>query len=486
MKSTGKVLFIIHDVYQEDNQFPLGVAYMAAMLRNSGAEVTVCCQDIFHYSNEELAEKYLKSQEYDLIGIGFLAARFKETVVSLCETVHKYKKGARIIFGGHGPSSEPEYVLKNTLGDLVAIGEAEQTIVEVLQLIVAGRDFQDVKGIAYKDETGEVHINERRKPIMRVDEIPFPAWDLFPMDIYTTNMQYHLQDEDEKAIQILTGRGCVNRCTFCYRMEKGVRFRSIDNVLTEMKQLYEGYGVTYFAIQDEVFIASVARLREFVQGLKRFGLLNRIKYNINAGIRANIATDELATLLKNSGCCYVNVGFESVTQECLDDFKKNTTVTDNFTTAKLMKKHGVPMGINFIWGIMSDTAETLQKSVAFIKEFQSYNELRTIRPITPFPGCELYDYAISKGLLAGPEDFFNKFKNSDLLTVNYTSIPDQEFYTLLLAANKELILDYYQHTNGDMVQAQRMIDNFENLYFKGEVKFRGARHFESKKFKKAV
>ncbi|MCK5232188.1 MAG: B12-binding domain-containing radical SAM protein, partial [Desulfobulbaceae bacterium] len=336
MTCKGKVLFIIHDVYQEDNQFPLGVGYLAAVLRQYGAEVTVCCQDVYHYSNEKLAEKYLKEEEYDLIGIGFLAARFKETVVGLCETVNEYKKGAKIIFGGHGPSSEPEYILENSRGDLVAIGEAEKTVVDVLDAILNGRDFRNVQGIAYKDENGKVHVNERRKPTMKLDSIPFPAWDLFPMDIYTSNLQYHLQRDDEKALQIVAGRGCVNRCTFCYRMEKGVRFRSIDNVLQEMKKLYDDYGVTYFAIQDEIFIASMGRLRDFVEGLKRHGLLHKIKYNIDAGIRADIATDGLATLLKESGCCYVNVGFESVTQECLDDFKKNTTVTDNLTTATLM------------------------------------------------------------------------------------------------------------------------------------------------------
>ncbi len=485
MAAKGRVLFIVHDVYQEDNQFPLGVAYLASVLREEGAEVTICCQDIYHYSNDEVVEKYLMDKEYDLIGIGFLAARFRETVTGLCEVVHAHKKNARIVFGGHGPSSEPEYILANSMADIVAVGEAEETVVDLLDAVTGGRDLTTVRGIVYRDGEGRIRRNKRRAPIMKIDRIPFPAWDMFPMDIYTTNMQYHLQGDDEKAIQILTGRGCVNRCTFCYRMEKGVRFRSIDNVLAEMKQLYEDYGVTYFALQDEVFIASVDRLREFVAGLRESGLMGKIKYNINAGIRANIATDELAVLLKDSGCCYVNVGFESVTQECLDDFRKNTTVTDNFTTATLMKKHGVPMGINFIWGIMSDNAETLRRSVDFIKKFQSYNELRTIRPITPFPGCELYHYAIKKGLLAGPGDFFDKFVNSDLLTVNFTSLSDEEFYGLLFAANRELILDYFEHVGGDMDKAHAMIEKFHNLYFRGETKFRGARHFESKRFRKA-
>lgn len=482
MNKQGRVLFIVHDVHQEDNQFPLGIAYLAAALRQHGAEVTVCCQDVYHFSNAEVVEKYLTHQEYDLIGIGFLAARFRETVQGLIETVAANKKNARIILGGHGPSALPDYFLRNSGADLVAVGEAEETVVEVLTAILHRDNFAGIKGIVYKDEAATIRVNPRRKPLGNLDTIPFPAWDLFPMEIYTTNMNYHLQSEEERSMQILTGRGCVNSCTFCYRMEKGVRFRSIANVLSEMKFLHENYGVSYFAIQDEIFIASIERLREFVAALASSGLLHKIKYNINAGIRANIATAELATLLKESGCCYVNVGFESVSQECLDEFRKNTTVTDNFTTAILMQQHGVPMGINFIWGIMSDNAATLQKSVDFIKRFQAYNELRTIRPVTPFPGCELYDYAIKKGLLSGPEDFFAKFHNSDLLTVNFTALPDQTFYQLLFEANQELIRDFYEHTSGDRQQAQQMIDNFHALYFEGAIRFRGARHFASKKF----
>ena len=92
MNQKGKVLFIIHDVYQEDNDFPIGIGYMAAILKKEGVEVKVCCQDVFHYSDEALAESFLKNENYDIIGFGFLAARFKETVVGLCETINKYKK----------------------------------------------------------------------------------------------------------------------------------------------------------------------------------------------------------------------------------------------------------------------------------------------------------------------------------------------------------------------------------------------------------
>jgi anaerobic magnesium-protoporphyrin IX monomethyl ester cyclase len=473
----GKVLFIIHDVYQEDNEFPIGVGYLASMLQNYGAEVSICCQDLYHYSNEELADKFLKNQEYDLIGMGFMAARFEETIVDLCSTVNRYKKKAKVILGGHGPSPIPEYILRRTKADLVAIGEAEETIVEVLDSIVKNRGFRDIKGIAYRDSEG-IHINEARPPVKEIDTIPFPAWDLFPMDIYTTNMQYMRQDKNEKAFQIVTSRGCVNQCTFCYRMHKGIRFRSIQNVIEEIKTLKEKYGVTYFVMQDELFVASIKRLKEFTDALNKEQLT--IKY-FCGGIRANTINEEMLQLLKDSGCCYINVGFESVNQNILDELKKRTTVEDNYKAAELIKKYDIAIGINFIWGSWNDDEQTLQDSVDFIKKYNTYDEVRTIRPITPYPGCEMYYDAIAEGLLSGPEDFFEKFSNSDLITVNFTNLSHDKFYDLLYNANKELILDHYKERDEERNKAHQMIDNFYNLYFKGFTKFRGARHFDKKK-----
>src|SRR4030043_923529 len=146
----GKVLLIVHDIYQEDNYLPLGYAYMAAVLKKEGFNVGICCQDVFHYSNEELANLFLKNEDYDLIGVGFLAARFKETVLGLCETLNKYKKGALLVLGGQGPSAIPEYVLEKTGADIVAIGEAEETIIELLKCKLNKGSISQIKGIAYR------------------------------------------------------------------------------------------------------------------------------------------------------------------------------------------------------------------------------------------------------------------------------------------------------------------------------------------------
>jgi len=480
MDSNGKVLFIIHDVYQEDNDLPLGPAYMAAVLKRNGVDVKVYCQDVFHYTNEELAA-FLQKKEFDLIGVGFLAARFKETVLDLCATINKHKKNAWLVLGGHGPSPIPEYVLKTTQADIVAIGEAEETIIELLKCKLEGGDLSKIKGIAYRKD-GEVKINERREPIKNLDSIPFPEWSLFPMEKYTTCQVPPRASPREKCLAILTSRGCLYRCNFCYRMEKSVRIRSIENVIEEMKILNERYGVTYFNMQDELFVLSNKRMFKFLDALNENGL--KIKYQCNA--RTNIFDEELAECLKESGCQFLNFGLESMDQKVLDLMNKKNTVEQNIRAVEIAKKAGIGYGLNFIWGNKGDTEKSLRGAVEAIKKYNLYDQVRTIRPVTPYPGCDLYYEAIERGLLSGPEDFFNKFKNSDLLTVNFTDMPNDRFYKLLFEANKELILDHYTHTTGNIDVAHVLINDFYDLYFRGKTKFRGARHYTKEEFAKSI
>jgi len=472
MRTKGKVLFIIHDLYQEDNHFPMGVAYMGAILKKQGAGVEVYCQDLFHYTNQELAS-HLEKNTYDLIGVGFLAARFNETIIGLCSAINQSKKDAWLVLGGHGPSPIPEYMLKKTGADVVVIGEAEETIGELLQCKIEGGELSQVKGTAFK--TGEeITVNERRKPVKKLDHIHFPEWPLFPMEKYASCLTLFGKEEGDRTLGILTSRGCVSRCNFCYRMEKGIRFRSVESVVEEMEILRKIYGINYFHMQDELFFASKKRIFEFHQALKKKNL--SIKFATNA--RVDVIDEELASCLKECGCQFLNFGMESSDQNVLNLMNKNTTVDQNIKAAEITKKTGIGLGLNFIWGNIGDTEESLKNNVRLIKEYNTYDQLRTIRPVTPYPGCDLYYEAIKRGLLSGPEDFFNKFKNSDLLLANFTNIPEKEFYKMLFEANKELILDHYSHTSKDMKKAHTLINDFHNLYFGNKTKFRGARHYD--------
>ncbi len=475
MNQKGRVLFIIHDVYQDDNYFPFGPGYMAAVLKKSGAEVYIYSQDIFHYTNDELA-KFLDEHEFDIIGIGFLAARFKETIEPLCRIINKHKKNAWLVLGGNGPSPIPEYVLGKTKADIVVIGEAEETIVELLKCKVEKRDRSQIKSIAYFSPSG-VAVNERRAPIIRIDSIPFPEWSLFPMEKYTGCLKLFGANDKDIAFSIITSRGCINRCNFCYRMEKAIRIRSLNNIIEEIKILNKNYGVNYFSIEDELFVVSKKRILEFRDILKQENL--KIKFYCQG--RVDLFDEEIAEALKEAGCQFVNFGMESSNQNVLDLMSKNTTVEQNIKAAEIAKKIKIGLGLNFIWGNKGDTEESLRNNVELIKTYNTYDQLRTIRPVTPYPGSPLYYEAIERRLLSGPEDFFEKFKNSYLLSLNFTEIPEDKFYKLLFDSNKELNTDHYLHTTKNMEEADKFIQNFYNLYFKGEIKFRGIRHYSKPK-----
>ncbi len=447
-----KYLLVVHDVYKEDNDFPLAEAYLAAILREKGHEVSVYCMDVFHQSNSELA-RYINHNNFDYVGIGFMSARYIETVRPLC---HYIKKNCdiKLILGGHGPSAIPEFTLKDSKADIVIVGEAENII----------WDLKDKEGVI------------QGFPVQDLDNLPRPAYDLFPINFYINNKQHPGQLPEEKSINISTSRGCVNKCTFCYRMEKGIRLRKINKVVDEIEYLHDQYGITYFYMTDELFVLSKARIKKFRDELAKRNL--KISYWCNS--RVNIIDEELLILLKESGCKFINYGFETMDQTVLDGINKNTTVEQNINAAELTNKCGIQMGLNFIWGMPYDSAKSLRDNVEFIEKYNGYEQLRTIRPVTPYPGCPLYYKAIEDGKLDGPEDFFKKFINSDLIMVNFTDMDLKDMYSVLLECNEDLIYDHYLNTTGNCLDGYDLVNQFRDLYSGKITKFRGARKYEKK------
>jgi len=470
----GKALFVIHDNCQDDNVFPLGSGYLAAMLKRHGSEVCVFCMDVFHYSNEQLIA-FLLDYEFDLIGLGFMAPRFKRGVEELCKVINAHKKNAWFVIGGHGPTPIPEFALKATGADVAIIGEGEETIVELLQCKLSGPGrISTVKGIAYRNGD-QIIENQRRKPIMKLDTIPFPEWELFPMDRYTTSLKFTGMNDEDKSLAMITSRGCVNKCSFCHRMEAGIRVRTVANIIEEIKTLHNIYGVNHFFFADELSIVSKKQVLEFTKAIKD----NELNIMYRMDCRVDLFDEVIAKGLKDSGCVFLNIGFESTDQAVLDLLGKRVTVEQNIKAAEIAKRHGIGVGLNFIWGLPGDSEKSLRDNVEFIKKYNQYDYIRTIRPVTPFPGSPLYYEAIRRGLLKGPDDFFNRFKNSDLYMVNFMGIPENEIYQMLFEVNKDLILDHYRNTNNDMEAANCLIDQFYNLYFNNDYTFRGARRLYS-------
>lgn len=472
----GRVLFINHDWYQTDVHYPLNYGYIASSLIPAGAEVEIYDMAVYHQTNKELAH-FLDENTFDIIGVSFMAGRYKETVEELLNVTAHKKRDSWLVVGGPGPSPISDFFLSTTDIDVVVIGEGEETIVDLLRAKLNNENLSDLKGIAYKDN-GNVITTEPRHPPKHLDKIPFPAWHLSPMNYYTTCLKFFNQEPDEKALQIITSRGCTGSCSFCFRMHKGVRLRSINNIIDEIKLLKKRYGVTYFLFADELFVISKKRLYEFKDALDKNDL--QIKFMCDA--RVDLFDMEVATTLKETGCQFVNIGFESLSQSVLDKMHKKVTVEQNIKAAEVAKKAKLPVGLNILWGCPGDTEESLRKGVDFIKRYsdRNHSQIRNIKPVTCYPGCPLYYQAIKDGLLLGPDDFFKAFLNSDSITINFTDIGTREMYRLLYEANYELIRDYHLNAPEKLSEKEmnNLIDDFHTLYFiNHNHKFRGARHY---------
>jgi radical SAM superfamily enzyme YgiQ (UPF0313 family) len=131
---------------------------------------------------------------------------------------------------------------------------------------------------------------------------------------------------------------------------------------------------------------------------------------------------------------------------------------------------GISPGYNIIFGNIGETEEVLNKGVDFLLKYDDASQMRTIRPVTPYPGSPLYYYAIEKGLLKDCEDFYeNKHLNSDLVSVNFTKLDESDFHRCLLDANTRLITNYFEK------KLRAVIEQAENLYIDQDTGFRGFR-----------
>lgn len=468
----GRALFVIPDNYQDDNVFPLGPGYLAAVLLNAGVQVEVYSMDVFHHTQQDL-ETFLSGKSYDLVCLGYMGPRFKKGVQETCQTIRRtMNSDGWFVIGGYGPSSCPDYMIRETGANVLVMGEGEETLLEVM-MAKRGHDdmvLDDVQGVVFLKD-GEVVTNPRRRTIKYLSELPFPAWDLFPMDVYTTCLKFAKMTETDKAFPLISTRGCTDKCSFCFRLDSGIRIRKPEHVLAEMKELNSRWGVNYFYFVDELSIVSKAQILKLLALIKEE--LPPIKFRMDC--RVTIFDDEIAAALKDAGCVFLNVGFETSSQDVLDQMNKRATIEQNVAAAETAVRHGIGIGINMIWGMPGDSLETIRQNAAFIKRFNQYDQIRTIRPVTPYPGSPLFHMAVAKGALSGPEDFYAKFKNSDLYMVNFVGVSDEEIYETLYEVNRDLLIDHFSHTSGDLAAAEEMAQRFHALYFQGATEFRGPR-----------
>jgi len=407
-----KVLFIraVDATSEVESRYPgLGLAYLVSSLRSHFGD------DYFEFKiiergNESEVEKQISAFSPDIIGISSVTQNFN--------LAKKYAgfargKGIPVIMGGVHISMLPGSLPEGA--DMACIGEAESTIVEILDLFLRGKGFpkdelKKIRGIVFRDENNNLALTEPRPLIEKLDDIKMPARDLLEID---------------KHSYVFSSRGCPFRCTFCAssRFWDKVRLFSAEYVVREIKELYGKYNVRMVSFYDDLFIIDSRRLADITALLKKEGLHKKIKFTCSC--RSNLVNEKIAILLKDMGVVSVGMGLESGSQRVLSYLKgESTSVGKNKDAIQVLKKHGIAVNASLVIGSPDETESEMMETYNFIK--MSSLDLVDVYVLIPLPGTPVWQYAKERRLVSDDMDWsrlninFEKgYENSIILSEIY-------------------------------------------------------------------
>jgi len=374
---------------------PLGLAYIAAYLRDNNIEVEILDAHALRIGLKELQNR---SFNYDVVGVPSMTPTLY-TSIEVLRIVKKINPNCKTVMGGPHISAVPvETMASYPEIDFAVIGEGERTMLELARSIQNEDYSGNVNGIAYR-KNDEIKLTPQRALIDNIDEIPFPACDLLPLDKYYQHLHHVSLGNNIPTYPFMiffSSRGCPSRCTFCASdviWRHKVRFRSVDNVLSEIDLLINKYNIKVLDIADDNFLLNKKRLNGILDGL----LERDYDIHFNCLSRVNDVGGEILQKLKRAGCYLIRYGVESGNQEMLNCMHKNITIDQIKRAFELTKEAGISSSASFIIGHPGETEQTVKDTIELAKEINP--TLAHFFIAIPLPCTELYDIAKEKNLI---------------------------------------------------------------------------------------
>ena len=403
---------------------PIGLGIIAKTLLNDGHEVNILDINAERISKSDLNIRLNFKNKYDVIGVGGLITTHKY-LKWLIPEIKKHNSDSKIVIGGGVVTENPTPLLSKTPADVAVIGEGENTIKELILKFEENDPLKDINGIAYKEES-KIKINPPRPLIKDLDDLPFPAYELFPMDIYLKNVSHASIIGKKTEMDIITSRGCPYNCKYCYHIFGiGVRSRSVDNVIEEIKYLIDKYKIDSLLMLDETFTIDKKRVNEFCTKLSS----EKIDISWSCYARVNLVDREMLDNMRSTGCFRVGYGIESGSQTILDKMEKRVTVEQAKNAIKITREAGLICGMTWMFGYPGETLETLKETIDLCKEMLIFPSFFYT---TPYPGSWLYDQVKDKIVekYGNEENFISVLGNASDFTINLTDFSDEQLHKL--------------------------------------------------------
>lgn len=399
---------------------PLATILAASLLRENGFDVSLV--DTNFETSSACIHPALDEQPDVLViyddGFNYLSkmclTNMREAAFEMIEFAKK--KGIHVIVSSSDSTDHfADYLEKGA--DEIILGEADQTLLELVKTLKSDDSLHEVPGIVYKGEDTSIKSTPR-KIMKELDELPLPAWDLIDFDRYKQAWSQH----GYFSLNIATTRGCPFKCNWCAKPIYGNRYnsRSPQHVVNEIKLMQSLVDFDHIWFCDDIFGLKPNWVQEFNEVLKKEGI--KIPYKIQS--RADLLVkDDTIIALAESGCDEVWIGAESGSQKILDAMDKGTSIEQIFESTRLMKKHGIKPCFFLQFGYTGETWEDIQSTLNMVFNHVPYDIGVSVS--YPLPGTKFYDSV--KSQLKDKQNW----EDSDELLLMYQSTFSPKFYKKL-------------------------------------------------------
>lgn len=447
-----RILFITTPIRPTPTAFPpFGSLALIKTLKKAGfADTSLYDIDALR-PGLEAAVQHIIAQKPDILGISAVVS----TAYRFTRDLSKRIKAAlpdTLIVGGGNMMAAANVVAERTAVDLCVLGEGEVTMHKIAERAATSRraaDFADIPNLAFRDDQGRLVNTGYEAPVESAllydidwDDLAagssiahfFPKLDDHPEIIsesFSNDPRIFQPHRRGKTLGTLyTSKGCVARCTFCHRWDKGIRMIPVDTVIARMQEMKDRFNLGYLKIADESFGVDHRWLKEFCEKVKPLDLLWA------ANTRVTAMSEERIAMLRDAGCARLVFGIESGSQRMLDIMEKKTSVEDNLQAMRHAQAAGVAPPIALVIGMPGETKDTIAEHIAFCQQVKTFTpdtnpNYLSINYAQALPGTPLYEYARHKGLIGsgldGEEAYLlgisDKDSHDEQTTLNFTDNP---------------------------------------------------------------